>query len=337
MYKGKCGSTSGVGIIVSSKFEDNISEVQRYDDHVMKTVNTQMAEKSTFSVPTLHKLTKQLPSRTPFGGRLMQRLLKKDEQSTHGRHGFGEKNDDVQHILNFSEAHNLAIANTWFKKRDSHLITYYSRTNAMQIDYILVRRRDLKDVLDTKVIPYETVATQHRPLIFEESWEKGKESAHEAAHTSLGTTQPGQQESIEIHGFGMTLSKTWYTQRNHYTLRERDLHRLAKARLHNSEYVHRFYGVSDGTGNLLVHWKKSRERWCSYFKKISTEEFPHPPIPTGNAAEGPTGMVMLCCQLFDACPSSVGGLRLNLQKTEAIVALLRMLSVYALSLCKPLT
>ncbi|XP_049807079.1 uncharacterized protein LOC126249467 [Schistocerca nitens] len=47
-------------------------------------------------------------------------------------------------------------------KSVTHLITYCSGTNATQIDCILVRRRDLKDVVDAKVIPY---ATQHRQLI----------------------------------------------------------------------------------------------------------------------------------------------------------------------------
>ncbi|CAH9114689.1 unnamed protein product, partial [Cuscuta europaea] len=29
--------------------------------------------------------------------------------------------------------------NTWFKKRDSHLVTYKSGANSTQIDYFLVR------------------------------------------------------------------------------------------------------------------------------------------------------------------------------------------------------
>ncbi|XP_047106067.1 uncharacterized protein LOC124775273 [Schistocerca piceifrons] len=73
---------------------------------------------------------------------------RKEEHTAHIGHGFGEKNDDRVSILEFSEPDNLAIANKWFKKRDSYLMTYYSGTNATQIDYILVRRRDLKNVLD---------------------------------------------------------------------------------------------------------------------------------------------------------------------------------------------
>ncbi|VDO84993.1 unnamed protein product [Heligmosomoides polygyrus] len=34
-----------------------------------------------------------------------------------------------------------------------------------QIDFILVKHRDRGLVTDAKVVPYETVATQHRPLI----------------------------------------------------------------------------------------------------------------------------------------------------------------------------
>ncbi|XP_049766179.1 uncharacterized protein LOC126095426 [Schistocerca cancellata] len=51
--------------------------------------------------------------------------------------------------------------------------------------------------------------------------------------------------------------------------------------------VHWFYRVNDEAGNLLVDWKKIRERWGSHFKKISTEELSHPPILIGHAVEWP--------------------------------------------------
>ncbi|XGW23903.1 hypothetical protein V3C99_005819, partial [Haemonchus contortus] len=63
------------------------------------------------------------------------------------------------------DSHNLAIVNTRFRKRDSHLITFYSGENRTQIDFVLVRHRDQGLVTDAKTVPYETVATQHRPLI----------------------------------------------------------------------------------------------------------------------------------------------------------------------------
>ncbi|VDO81141.1 unnamed protein product [Heligmosomoides polygyrus] len=67
-------------------------------------------------------------------------------------------------ILDYAESHNLTIVNV-FRKRDSHLISYYSESTKTQIYFVLVKDRDRSLVTDAKVVPYETVAPQHRPLI----------------------------------------------------------------------------------------------------------------------------------------------------------------------------
>ncbi|VDP13176.1 unnamed protein product [Heligmosomoides polygyrus] len=64
-----------------------------------------------------------------------------------------------------ADSHSLTIANTMFRKRGSHLVSFYSGNTKTQIDFILVKHRDRTLVTDAKVVPYETVATQHRPLI----------------------------------------------------------------------------------------------------------------------------------------------------------------------------
>ena len=40
-----------------------------------------------------------------------------------------------------------------------------SGTNRTAIDYILVRRQDLRDMKDCKIIPGESIASQHRLLV----------------------------------------------------------------------------------------------------------------------------------------------------------------------------
>uniref|UniRef100_A0A7I4XRC0 Reverse transcriptase domain-containing protein n=1 Tax=Haemonchus contortus TaxID=6289 RepID=A0A7I4XRC0_HAECO len=89
----------------------------------------------------------------------------KDGYICHGGFGYGSRNTDGQRILEYADSHNLAIVNTRFRKRDSHLITFYSGENRTQIDFVLVRHRDQGLVTDAKTVPCETVATQHRPLI----------------------------------------------------------------------------------------------------------------------------------------------------------------------------
>ncbi|EYC05352.1 hypothetical protein Y032_0082g1534 [Ancylostoma ceylanicum] len=55
----------------------------------------------------------------------------------------------------------LLIANTQFRKRKSHLVTFTSGGRETQIDFWMPRRRDRNILVDTKVIPSDHVAAQH--------------------------------------------------------------------------------------------------------------------------------------------------------------------------------
>ena len=62
------------------------------------------------------------------------------------------------------ESLDLALVNTFFNKKEEHLITYKNGGNSSQIDFIMTRRADLKEMRDCKVIPGEEVVSQHRLL-----------------------------------------------------------------------------------------------------------------------------------------------------------------------------
>ena len=83
----------------------------------------------------------------------------------HGGLGFGTRNADGERILEFAVANDLRVGNTWFTKRDSHLITYSSGDHRTQIDYILYRRNLSWAVKDVKVIPNEECVQQHHLVI----------------------------------------------------------------------------------------------------------------------------------------------------------------------------
>ena len=59
----------------------------------------------------------------------------------------------------------LAIVNTYFKKKDEHRVTYKSGEKSTQVDYVMCRRRNLKEMCDCKVILNECVAKQHRMVV----------------------------------------------------------------------------------------------------------------------------------------------------------------------------
>ncbi|EYC30351.1 hypothetical protein Y032_0005g2598 [Ancylostoma ceylanicum] len=64
-----------------------------------------------------------------------------------------------------AKAHDLAIACTFFVKRESQKVTYCSGGQKSELDHILVRRNALKTIKDVKSIPGEEVARQHRPVV----------------------------------------------------------------------------------------------------------------------------------------------------------------------------
>ena len=86
-------------------------------------------------------------------------------EGVHGGFGYGERNADGDRILDFAVANELVIGNTYFVKRDSHLITYQSGNAKTQIDFILLRKKHQKMVRDIKVIPSEECVPQHKLLV----------------------------------------------------------------------------------------------------------------------------------------------------------------------------
>ncbi|GKF93994.1 craniofacial development protein 2-like protein [Tanacetum coccineum] len=68
----------------------------------------------------------------------------------HEGFSFGDRNEEGRTILEFATAHDLIKANSFFKKSDAHLITFQSGGHKSQIDYLLVRRGDLRASATTK-------------------------------------------------------------------------------------------------------------------------------------------------------------------------------------------
>jgi hypothetical protein len=82
-------------------------------------------------------------------------------ERVHGGFGYGKQNQEGEDILNFAIAYDLRVANTFFRKKKSHLITFNSGQHSSQIDFVLTRREERSNCMDCKVISGECVVTQH--------------------------------------------------------------------------------------------------------------------------------------------------------------------------------
>ncbi|XP_046976367.1 craniofacial development protein 2-like [Vanessa cardui] len=187
IYNGKDDTKNGVGIILDQNLSQNIVEVNRISDRI---IGVKMAFEKQACLNVISVYAPQSgcsdADKQEFWDDLSvyintiptkeQRLICGDLnghvgldrsgfRGHHGGFGYGKQNNEGITILEFAVLHNLAVVNTFFQKKDEHLITYKSGKFKTQIDYILADKSNIKQFKDCKVIPGEPLTSQHRLLI----------------------------------------------------------------------------------------------------------------------------------------------------------------------------
>ena len=187
-YSGTTRSKNGVGIVVDREHVDDVVEVFRKNDRIM-SIKLVMGDESLTVVSAyapqvgldaalrqqfwedLEEVVQRVPigEQLIIGGDLNGHVGSGRDgfESVHGGFGMGNRNEAGSGIMEFAQAYDLSIMNTWFKKQESHLVTYRSGERATQIDYFLVRRARRTSYKDCKVIPGESAVTQHRLLVLD--------------------------------------------------------------------------------------------------------------------------------------------------------------------------
>ncbi|KAK3564512.1 hypothetical protein QTP86_022855, partial [Hemibagrus guttatus] len=87
------------------------------------------------------------------------------DEEVMGKFGVKERNLEEQMVVDFAKRMDMAVVNTYFQKREEHRVTYKSGGRSTQVDYILCRRGNLKEISDCKVVVGESVARQHRMVV----------------------------------------------------------------------------------------------------------------------------------------------------------------------------
>ncbi|KAF7708178.1 hypothetical protein HF521_017235, partial [Silurus meridionalis] len=87
------------------------------------------------------------------------------DEEVMGRYGLKQRNVEGQMVVDFAKRMEMAVVNTYFKKKEDHRMTYKSGGRCTQVDNVLCRRCNLKEIGDCKVLAGESGARQHRMVV----------------------------------------------------------------------------------------------------------------------------------------------------------------------------
>ncbi|XP_037787730.1 uncharacterized protein LOC119583331 [Penaeus monodon] len=79
----------------------------------------------------------------------------------HGGNAYGNRDEDGEKVNDLAFSFDMVTGNTLFRNRNEHLITYKSGDRASQIDFLLYRRGNIREIKNWKVIPGDHVTAQH--------------------------------------------------------------------------------------------------------------------------------------------------------------------------------
>ena len=146
-YNGADGRRKGIGIVVRDELAESVLEMKRVSDRLMAMkmkvkgsilnivsvyapqVNNSMEEKNDiWEDPDglVESVSKQ--ERIVFGADLNGHVGQGNirDEKIMGRYGAGKRNKEESMAVEFGKRMNLAIVNTYFKKKDKHKVTYKS-------------------------------------------------------------------------------------------------------------------------------------------------------------------------------------------------------------------
>ncbi|KAK3528544.1 hypothetical protein QTP70_002788 [Hemibagrus guttatus] len=185
-YYGVDSKRNGVGVVLKEEFVKNVLEVKRVSDRVMSLkleiegvmlnvvsgyapqVGCELEEKERFwseldevmeSIPTGERVV----IGADFNGHVGEGNT--GDEEVMGKFGVKERNLEGQMVVDFAKRMDMGVVNTYFQKREEHRVTYKSGGRSTQVDYILCRRGNLKEISDCKVVVGESVARQHRMVV----------------------------------------------------------------------------------------------------------------------------------------------------------------------------
>nr|GEU51180.1 retrovirus-related Pol polyprotein LINE-1 [Tanacetum cinerariifolium] len=218
----------------------------------------------------------------------------------HGGFGFGDRNEGCT-VLEFATAHDLEVANSFFKKSDAHLITFQSGGH---------NRGDLKACKDCRAFPDAAkdslgVTSARTHSTHRESWwfceeVQTKVATKQSRFKELLSCCEGNQEDIDRAKarykaakreakIAMAKAKDKAYEDLYKKLDSKEgvneIYKIAKARERRRDIGNVKY-IKDEGGRTIVREEDIRTRWGEYFSSLFNETPSEESRPEGSGEVG---------------------------------------------------
>ncbi|KAM1110894.1 hypothetical protein ACFX19_010231 [Malus domestica] len=299
-YSGTNRTRNGVGIIVDKILTQDVVDVKRVGDRIMAikiVIRQELINVISAYAPQVGLDTSSKEKFWEDIGDLVQGIAQTEKSfiggdlnghvgretgnygGFHGGHGFGERNEDGEAILDFAMAYDLFLANTFFKKREEHVITYKSGLSKTQIDFLLMRKRDR--ITSKEVLRESKGFAPHQ----KESWwwneevqtkVKAKKECCKALYkdrtneNSERYRRTKQEAKKAVREAKLAAYDDMY-KRLDTKEGELDIYKLARAREKNTNDLNQVRCIKDEDGKVLATENAVKDRWRGYFHNLFNE------------------------------------------------------------------
>ncbi|KAM2086833.1 hypothetical protein ACFX1R_024332 [Malus domestica] len=299
-YSGTNRTRNGVGIIVDKTLTQDVVDVKRVGDRIMAikiVIGQELINVISAYAPQVGLDTSSKEKFWEDLGDLVQGIVQTEKLfiggdlnghvgretgnygGFHGGHGFGERNEDGEAILDFAMAYDLFLANTFFKKREEHVITYKSGSSKTQIDFLLMRKGDR--MTSKEVLGESKGFAPHQ----KESWwwneevqakVKAKKECCKALYKDR-TDENGEryrkakQEAKKAVREAKLAAYDDMYKRLDTKEGELDIYKLARAREKKTKDLNQVRCIKDEDGKVLATENAVKDRWKGYFHNLFNE------------------------------------------------------------------
>ncbi|KAK3554546.1 hypothetical protein QTP70_025399 [Hemibagrus guttatus] len=293
-YYGVDSKRNGVGVVLKEEFVRNVLEVKRVSDRVMSLkleiegvmlnvvsgyapqVGCELEEKERFW-SELDEVMESIPTGeravigTDFNGHVGEGNT--GDEEVMGKFGVKERNLEGQMVVDFAKRMDMAVVNTYFRKREEHRVTYKSggrrtqqKSSWRQGERCWVCHLEGGKKKETWWWNEEVQDSVQGKRLAKKKWDMDRTEENRQEYKELQ-----RRVKREVSKAKQKAYEELYTRLD---TREgqKDLYRLARQRDRDGKDVQQVRVIKDRDGRVLTSEESVQRRWKEYFEELMNEE-----------------------------------------------------------------